>query len=118
VVPPGADREVTAEVVSLGKVPAAADSPYADYLTALLLANLEDAATGAKISGETLAYIFSMRDHKIVPLPGLAEGRRVKLRLSSYADKADKLDSLNRGDLEDFEVMMEEPNFAEWIAPH
>ncbi len=118
VVPPGADREVTAEVVSLGKVPAAADSPYADYLTALLLANLEDAATGAKISGETLAYIFSMRDHKIVPLPGLAEGRRVKLRLSSYADKAHKLDSLNRGDLEDFEVMMEEPNFAEWIAPH
>ena len=58
-----------------------------------------------------------MRDRKLLPVPGLAQGQRVKLRLSNYSERADKLDSLNRGDLQDFGVMMEEPNFAEWIAP-
>ena len=98
-------------------MPVPGDSPYADYLTALQLGELEDTASGRRISGEALAYIFTMRDRKLLPVPGLAEGQRVKLRLSNYSERADKLDSLNRGDLQDFGVMMEEPNFAEWIAP-
>jgi len=117
VVPPGETVDISARVLALGAMPAPGDSPYADYLTALRLGELEDTASGRKISGEALAYIFTMRDRKLLPVPGLAEGQRVKLRLSNYSERADKLDSLNRGDLEDFGVMMEEPNFAEWIAP-
>jgi hypothetical protein len=117
VVPPGKTLDVTARVFAVGAMPVPGDSPYADYLTALQLGELEDTASGRRISGETLAYIFTMRDRKLLPVPGLAEGQRVKLRLSNYSERADKLDSLNRGDLQDFGVMMEEPNFAEWIAP-
>ncbi len=117
VVPLGKTVDISARVLALGAMPAPGDSPYADYLTALHLGELEDTASGRKISGEALAYIFTMRDRKLLPVPGLAEGQRVKLRLSNYSERADKLDSLNRGDLEDFGVMMEEPNFAEWIAP-
>jgi hypothetical protein len=118
VVAPGEMAEVTARVLSLGALPVSGESPYADYLTALHLGEMEDANSGRSISGEALAYMFTMRDRKLLPTPGLAEGQRVKLRLSNYAEKADKLDALNRGELEDFGVMMEEPNFAEWIAPH
>ena len=117
VVPPGKTLDVTARVFAVGAMPVPGDSPYADYLTALHLGELEDTASGRKISGEALAYIFTMRDRKLLPVPGLAEGQRVKLSLSNYSERADKLDSLNRGDLQDFGVMMEEPNFAEWIAP-
>ena len=117
VVPPGETVDISARVLALGALPVPGDSPYADYLTALHLGELEDTASGRKISGEALAYIFTMRDRKLLPVPGLAEGQRVKLRLSNYSERADKLDSLNRGDLQDFGVMMEEPNFAEWIAP-
>ena len=117
VVPPGKTLDVTARVFAVGAMPVPGDSPYADYLTALQLGELEDTASGRRISGEALAYIFTMRDRKLLPVPGLAEGQRVKLRLSNYSERADKLDSLNRGDLQDFGVMMEEPNFAEWIAP-
>ena len=116
VVPPGKTLDVTARVFAVGAMPVPGDSPYADYLTALQLGELEDTASGRRISGEALAYIFTMRDRKLLPVPGLAEGQRVKLRLSNYSERADKLDSLNRGDLRDFGVMMEEPNFAEWIA--
>lgn len=117
VVPPGETVDITARVLAHGALPVPGDSPYADYLTALHLGQLEDTASGRKISGEAIAYIFTMRDRKLLPVPGLAEGQRVKLRLSNYSERADKLDSLNRGDLEDFRVMMEEPNFAEWIDP-
>jgi alginate O-acetyltransferase complex protein AlgJ len=117
VVPPGKTLDVMARVFAVGAMPMPGDSPYADYLTALHLGELEDTASGRKISGEALAYIFTMRDRKLLPVPGLADGQRVKLRLSNYSERADKLDSLNRGDLEDFGVMMEEPNFAEWIDP-
>ena len=117
VVPPGKTLDVTARVFAVGAMPVPGDSPYADYLTALQLGELEDTASGRRISGEALAYIFTMRDRKLLPVPGLAQGQRVKLRLSNYSERADKLDSLNRGDLQDFGVMMEEPNFAEWIAP-
>jgi alginate O-acetyltransferase complex protein AlgJ len=117
VVPPGETAEVTARVLSLGALPVPGDSPYADYLTALHLGELEDAGSGRKIPGHALAYLFTMRDRQIFRVPGLAPGRRVKLRLSNYAAKADKLDSLNRGDLDDLGVMVEQPNFAEWIAP-
>jgi alginate O-acetyltransferase complex protein AlgJ len=117
VVPPGETAEVTALVLSLGAFPVPGDSPYADYLTALHLGELEDAGSGRKIPGQALAYLFTMRDRQIFPVPGLAPGQRVKLRLSNYAEKSDKLDSLNRGYLDDLGVMMEQPNFAEWIAP-
>ena len=57
-----------------------------------------------------------MRDRKPLPSPQLFKGNRVKLRLSNYGQNADKLDTLNRGELDDVEVMMQEPNYAEWIG--
>ncbi len=117
VVPAGESREVSARIASLGNLPAQGESPYADFLTAIHLTDLEDALTGKKIAGDALAYLFTMRDRELTIPPGLIAGARVKLRLSSYADRRDRLDSLNRGDLADMEIMMEEPNFAEWIDP-
>ena len=57
-----------------------------------------------------------MRDRQILRLPQLVDGHRVKLRLFNYAQKSKILDGLNRGDLEDLEIMIQEPNFAEWTG--
>ena len=117
VVAPGSPLEVEARIVSHGPVPVAGESPYADYLTAVHLTDLRDAATGKAIPGDVLAYVFTMRDHRVVPAPDLVEGERARLRLSNYAEKAGQLDSLNRGEIDDVEVMMRKPNFAEWTTP-
>lgn len=114
VVPPGQSFEVEAQVKSMGNLPAGTGTPYADYLTAIHLTGLRDTATGREIGAEALAYVFTMRNRRIEIPHGLDVGSRIKLRLSSYAEKSDKLDSLNRGELDDLDVMMEEPNFAEW----
>jgi hypothetical protein len=113
---PGSPLEVDARIVSRGPVPVPGESPYADYLTALHLSDLRDAATGEPISGDALAYVFTMRDHRVVPSPDLIVGGRARLRLSNYTEQAGQLDSLNRGEIDDVELMMQEPNFAEWTT--
>jgi len=113
---PGRPVEVEAVVKTVGALPSPGATPYADYLTAIHLAELREVTSGREIGGEALAYIFTMRDRRVVAPDELVAGRRIKLRLSNYAEKSDLLDSLNRGELDDLDIMMEEPNFAEWPA--
>lgn len=117
VVPPGQPREVEARIVSHGPLPVAGNSPYADYLTAVHLTDLQDAVSRQAIDGDALAYLCTMRDHRVISSPDMVEGAYIRLRLSNYEENADKLDPLNRGEIDDVEVMMEEPNFAEWTSP-
>lgn len=115
VVPPGQPLEVTAEIAAMGAVPRPGTTPYADYLTAVHLTDVKDVAGGGALDGEALAYVFTMRDHRLLPASELSPGQRVRLRLSNYAEMSGSLDAVNRGELEDVEVMLETPNFAEWL---
>ncbi len=117
VVPPGEPVEVLATVAAVGPLPRPGESPYADYLTAVHLADLRDAATGAPLARDALVYAFTMRERKVLPSANLAPGQSIKVKLSNYAGKSDMLDAINRGELDDVELMLETPNFAEWITP-
>ncbi len=117
VVASGVPVEVTATIEEMGPLPQPGESPYADYLTALHLTGLRDARKGAVLADSALAYAFTMRDRRVLPSASLAPGEKVKVRLCNYREKAHMLDSLNRGELDDVDVMMETPNFAEWIEP-
>ncbi len=116
VVPPGAPVEVTAIVADLGPLPRPAETPYRDYLTAVRLSGLRS-EDGAPLDSEALAYVFTMRDHQLLSAASLQVGDRVRVRLADYGERAAQLDPLNRGELDDAELMLETPNFAEWILP-
>ena len=58
-----------------------------------------------------------MRDHHLLPAANLVAGQRVRAKLLSYGENAARLDQLNRSELDDPDLMLEEPNFAEWISP-
>lgn len=116
-VPPGQPVEVAATISSIGPIPRPGESPYADYLTAFHLTGLKDLRTGAPVAGNALAYAYTMKDRRLLPSASLAPGQTVRARLCNYAENARTLDSLNRGELDDVDTMMENPNFAEWIAP-
>ncbi len=116
VVPPGAPQEVTATVADLGPLPQRGATPYREYLTAVHLTDLQDAA-GNKLDGEAVAYVFTMRDLELLPAAAVKSGDRVRVRLVNYDENAALLDSLNRGELDDVELMLQTPNFAEWIFP-
>ena len=111
VVAPGDTREVTATVAAVGPLPAPGRTPYADYLTAVHL-------TGIDGTGEqAVAYVWTMRDRQLLPADALRPGATVRAKLVSYEERAAGLDSLNRGELEDVALLLETPNFAEWISP-
>jgi len=111
IVAPGETRDITATVASVGALPRQGDTPYADYLTAVHLTGIDD--TGA----QAVVYVRTMQDRQLLPSEALRPGTRVRARLASYEERADALDSLNRGELEDVALLVETPNFAEWISP-
>jgi hypothetical protein len=116
IVPPGEPREVIATVAALGRVPKPGTTPYRDYLTAVHLSDLQD-ADGKNLDGDALAYVFTMRDNQLLPAADLQPGARARVRLVNYDEQAAQLDPLNRGELDDLDLMLETPNFAEWISP-
>ena len=117
VVPPGAPLEVTGTILALGAMPRPEETPYADFLTAVHLGDLRDAASGNKLDGEALAYVFTMRDRRLLPAAELVAGQQVRARLLNYGENAGRLEQINRSELDDVELTLEQPNFAEWISP-
>jgi hypothetical protein len=116
VVPAGEPREVIATVAGLGPVPRPGATPYRDYLNAVHLSDLQD-DDGKSLDAEAMAYVFTMRDSQILPTAALQPGDRVRVRLVNYDEQAAQLDPLNRGELDNVDLMLETPNFAEWISP-
>jgi hypothetical protein len=111
VVGPGETKDITATVAALGPLPRQGDTPYADYLTAVHLTGID--GTGA----QAVVYLRTMKDRQLLPSEALRPGTTVRVKLVSYEERAEELDSLNRGELEDVALLLETPNFAEWISP-
>jgi hypothetical protein len=117
VAPEGGSLEVFATIRAIGSMPRVAESPYADFLTAVHLGDLEEAVSGKKLDADAFAYVLTMRDRRLLPTAGLVAGSRVHAKLVNYQEDAARLEQLNRSELEDVELMLKEPNFAEWITP-
>lgn len=117
VAPAGRPVEVVGTIIALGAMPRPEETPYADFLTAVHLGDLRDAASGNKLDAEALAYVFTMRDRRLLPAAELVAGQEVRALLLNYGENASRLEQLNRSELDDVELMLQEPNFAEWISP-
>jgi hypothetical protein len=66
---------------------------------------------------QAVVYLRTMKDRQLLPSEALRPGTTVRVKLVSYEERAEELDSLNRGELEDVALLLETPNFAEWISP-
>jgi alginate O-acetyltransferase complex protein AlgJ len=111
VVEPGETREVSATVAAVGPLPEPGNTPYADFLTAVHLTGIDGT------DAQAVVYVRTMQDRKLLSSEALRPGTTVRAKLLSYAERSGELDSLNRGELEDVALLLETPNFAEWISP-
>ena len=107
----GERRAVRATVRSLGALPRPGTTPYKDYLTAFHLAGIE--GDSAK---EAIVYLQTMKNQQLTPAARLRPGDSVSLLLTSWTDAEAQYGGINRGELEDENLLLEEPNFAE-LAP-
>jgi hypothetical protein len=107
----GERQAVRATVRSFGALPRPGTTPYKDYLTAFHLAGIE--GDSAK---EAIVYLQTMKNQQLTPAARLRRGDSVSLLLTSWADAEPQYGGTNRGELEDENLLLEEPNFAE-LAP-
>ena len=64
---------------------------------------------------ESVVYLESMRDNVTTEAARLRPGDRVTLRLRAWSDVAEKYEKLNRSEIDDPAVQLEEPCWGELL---
>jgi len=101
---PSCPQTVTGEVIAVSAAPRPGTAPYKDHVMSVHLGKINGAATD-----QALVYIDSMRDNVLQPASSLKAGDTIKIELSPWADYETKYSSWPRSDLDDAEVMLQEP---------
>ncbi len=100
-------------VETVSAVPRAGRVPYKDHIMTLHVSDLS--VDGQPMPGrETVVHLFSMRDHRWTEAAGLRPGDRVRLRVRPWTDVAAQYEAINRSELDDAELLLQEPVFGEW----
>jgi hypothetical protein len=111
----GTSLEVEGVITAMGVVPQPRSAPYADYIVALRLSDLQSASPEAA-GREAVAFVVAMRDYALTPPAAWRVGQRVTLRLRPWADMADEYGFFTRGELADDSLMLVEPCFGEEVG--
>ena len=98
-------RVAEAVVLAVSPVPRPHSAPYKDHVMSLYL----ELKNGEKI----LAYAVSMKDNVWQPAAKLRPGTAVRLRLYPWADHKAQYGPWNRSELDDDELLILEPFWAE-----
>jgi alginate O-acetyltransferase complex protein AlgJ len=112
---PGESVTASGTIESISTVPRPGTVPYKDHVLALHLTGL--AIDGAEESGdlESLVYAESMHDNVLTPVARFRPGDRITLRLRRWADVSDKYEKINRSEIDDPAVQLEEPCWGETL---
>ncbi|HWM23313.1 MAG TPA: hypothetical protein VNP98_00690 [Chthoniobacterales bacterium] len=107
---------VNATIEAVSTVPRPGTVPYQDHILALHLTDLAVEGRSANDALESLAYLESMRDNALTAAARLRPGDRVTLRLRAWADLSERYEKINRSEIDDPAVQLEEPCWGELIT--
>ncbi len=108
-----AGREVSVEatVASVSVVPRPGSVPYSEHI---LTAHLVDLASGGGTRGaDALVCVWSMRGQQWTAAARWRAGDRVRLRVRAWGDVAGRYEKINRSELSDAVLQLEEPLWGE-----
>ncbi|MDQ6624847.1 MAG: hypothetical protein M3Y69_01720, partial [Verrucomicrobiota bacterium] len=111
--PPGGPVEATGTVEAVSLVPRPATVPYRDHVMSVLLTDLKIGGRSPNESLQAVVYLLSMRDNVWTPAARLRVGDRVSLRLRAWADVTAEYEGINRSEIDDPAVQLEEPCWGE-----
>jgi alginate O-acetyltransferase complex protein AlgJ len=109
----GEEIVVTGTVEAISTVPRPGTVPYPDHILALHLTDLAVEGRPAHEALESLVYLESMRENVLTTAARLRPGDRVKLRLRAWSDVSDRYEKINRSEIDDPAVQLEEPCWGE-----
>lgn len=103
-------------ITDMGVIPQPRSAPYADYIVALRLSDLQSSDPRAQ-GREAVVFVVAMRDYTLQPAARWRVGQRAALRLQAWSSVADEYGYFTRGELGDAKLMLVEPSFGEEIRP-
>ena len=109
---PGSTMAVSGTIESISAAPRPGSVPYKDHIVAMHLVDLEN-GLGAIPGAQAMVYTWSMRDNVWTPAARYRPGTRLTLKIRPWSDVAEKLDRINRAELDDEELQLEEPCWSE-----
>ena len=117
----GTAMAVSGTIESIATAPRPGTVPYKDHIIAIHLVDVEAPTPqsppqgwrGGAEGNQAIVYAWSMRDNKWTPAARLRPGTRISATIRSWADVAGKLDAINRAELDDESLQLEEPCWAE-----
>jgi alginate O-acetyltransferase complex protein AlgJ len=114
-VPPrGKEITVTGIIEAISAAPRPGTVPYKDHLIAAHLAGVQ-AAAGASVGNAVVVYLWGMRDGVWTSAARWRPGQSVTLKLRPWSDVSDKLERINRSELADESLQLEEPCWGELV---
>jgi alginate O-acetyltransferase complex protein AlgJ len=111
----GEEIVVSGTVEAVSTVPRSGTVPYKDHILALHLTDLAAKSSHPEERLESLVYLWSMRDNILTPAARLRPGDNVTLRLRPWADVAEQHEKINRSEVEDLTVQLQEPCWGEIV---
>jgi alginate O-acetyltransferase complex protein AlgJ len=110
----GQERIVSGTIRQIARAPKPGTVPYKDHIVGLHLVDLSD-DLGPIAGGEALVYVWSMRDNVWTDAATWQPDRTVRLHLRPWSDVADRLEAINRGEVNDDELNLQEPCWGEEV---
>jgi alginate O-acetyltransferase complex protein AlgJ len=100
-------------IEAISAVPRPGSVPYQDHILALHLSDLTVDGRNETETLEAFVYAESMRNNVLTPLAHLRPGDRVTLGLRPWTDVSDRYEKINRSEIDDPAVQLEEPCWGE-----
>jgi len=114
---PKTGETVTASgtVEAVSTVPRPGSVPYKDHILAFHLTDLTIEGREESAGLEAVVYAESMRDNVPTSAARLRPGDRITLRLRPWSDVSDQYEKINRSEIDDPAVQLEEPCWGEIV---
>ncbi len=111
----GEEVEVTGSIAAVSSAPRPGTVPYKDHIIAAHLVDLEVPGRPPSDGFQALVYLASMTDNNWTAAARLRAGDRIKLRVRAWSAVARRKEQINRSDLDDPALQLEEPVWGEFV---
>jgi hypothetical protein len=112
---PGEQVVVVGTVKTIGPVPRPGTVPYTDHIVAVHLVDVTEPGHRRDTASQCLVYLWSMRDNVWTAAARLRPGDQVKLRLRPWQEVSEQYEKINRSDIADALLSLEDPAWGELV---
>jgi alginate O-acetyltransferase complex protein AlgJ len=109
----GESVTATGTVEAISTVPRPGSVPYKDHILAFHLTDLRIEGRDESAGLEAIVYAESMRDNVLTSAAHLRPGDSVTVRLRPWSDVSDQYEKINRSEIDDPAIQLEEPCWGE-----